>query len=73
MPTDAQSFPLPVPSLGYCISGKKKKFVIQAPSTISCVTARGSPLCQSHMVLSPVWLLHLGLNPSTSLPLQPHF
>ena len=58
--------------------------MIQALGTISCVTAMGSPLCQSRVVLSPfsskamlvlslVWLLRLGLNPSTSLPLQPHF
>ena len=70
--------------------------MIQAPSTISCGAAMGSPLCQSHVVLSPsspqivwsslpslltqncvvlsqVWLPRLGLNPSASLPLQPHF
>ena len=32
---------------------KKKKSVIQAPGTISCVVDTGSPLCQSSVVLSP--------------------
>ena len=46
--------------------------MIQAPGTITCVAATGSPLRQSCVVLSQVWLPHLGLNPSISLPLQPH-
>ena len=57
--------------------------MVQAPDTISCVATTGSPLCQSHVVLSLystkaawsslVWLPHLGLNHSANLPLQPHF
>ena len=54
IPTDAHS-----PSLSLCpvrgtVSQEKKyKSVIQAPDSISCVTATGSPLCQSRVVLSP--------------------
>ena len=56
--------------------------MIQAPGTISCVAATGSPLCQSNVVLSPystkamwssllVWLQSLGLNPSQSSSAAP--
>ena len=58
--------------------------MIQAPGTISCVAATGIPtlpkqrgplplLHQRCVILSSVWLPPLGLNPSASLPLQPHF
>ena len=55
--------------------------MVQDPGTINSVTTTGSPLRQSHVVLSRlcqsrvvlfwVWLLRLGLNPSANLPLQP--
>ena len=55
--------------------------MVQDPGTINSVTTTGSPLRQSHVVLSLlcqsrvvlfwVWLLRLGLNPSANLPLQP--
>ena len=44
-----------------------------SPGVPTLPKPRGQPLCQSCMVLSLVWLPGLGLNPSTSLPLQPHF
>ena len=41
------------PGQGTVSQEKKYKSVIQAPDSISCVTATGSPLCQSRVVLSP--------------------
>ena len=40
---------------------------------LTLTQAMGFPLHQSHVVPPLVWLLCLGLNPGTNLPLLPHF
>ena len=84
IPPDAQSFLLPPPSLGYRNSGKEVEVRDSGSWHHQLCGCHGVPtlptLCgslpllhQSHVVFSWVWLPCLGLNPSTSLPLQPHF
>ena len=74
----------PLPSLGYCISGKEVEVCDSGSGYHQLCRRHGVPtlpklhgplslLHQRGMVLSQVWLLRLGLNSSASLPLQPHF